>query len=76
LGKILQEGTDRVLETEGEPEHKRESPAASPIVELEEVEVVPSNEGTQWAYLVVGLGAGLALVATGAWFLLRRRSGG
>jgi hypothetical protein len=42
----------------------------------QEVQALPSAKSHAWAHIVVGLAAGLAVAAAGAWLLLRRRSGG
>lgn len=48
------------------------APGAMP----QEGRVPPSAKSHAWAYIVVGLAAGLAVAAASAWLLLRRRSGG
>ncbi len=76
LARSLEASTKGVSETDAELKYGCELPAAEATVTPEEAQVSPSNEGTRWTYLVVGLAAGLAIAAAGAWLLLRRRSGG
>ena len=58
------------------PAEPTSSHAPSPAVRLQEEQAPPSSESSPWTHLVVGLAAGLATGAAGAWLLLRRRSGG